>query len=157
MLNRILAVLAALIVVGAVAVTAIALFRKGARPGEGLETLREERSRPEEGKFGREGEYNLIGRLWIPLQAAESGAKATLIVSPWLEYDGDRELYEEMDTKHLQLRGEITSFFSRMTAAELATHDEDSLKAELAARINSHLVLGKISRIWFSDYQLLEE
>ncbi len=157
MLNKVLGLIAFLIIVFVVAGSAVAIFRKGATPGEGLETLRVEEKNPSKGKFGKEAEYNLLGKLWIPLKKSSEGKKATLIVSPWLEYNGDREFYEEMDSKNAQILDVVTSYFSAFSYKEMQEKGENAIKSELISKINAILVLGNINQIWFNDYQILEE
>lgn len=157
MFNKFLTFLIALIFVAVVAGTAIAIFRLHARPGEGLEKIHETVPDASLGKFGRGVQYNLIGKMWIPLKSGKDEPKATLIVSPYLEYAEDRTFYEEMDRKYSEIKGIISDFFSSMTLYELQSKDEEILKTELTARINGILILGKIDRILFNDYQFLVE
>ena len=157
MLNKFLSIVAILMVISAIAVTAVAVLKKHAVPGEGLERIFDRPEDPSVGKFGAEGEFNWIGKLWIVLKSEKGGRKATLIVSPWLEYEQDRAFYEEMEEKYTQIRKTITDYFSQMTLKEIRARSEDTMKAELMARINSILVLGKIKRIYFNDFQFLEE
>ena len=87
----------------------------------------------------------------------EDKKKSTLIVSPWLEYKEDRTFYEEMDRKHGQIKSIISEFFSARTMDELQAMGDETMKMELTGKINEILVMGKIDKILFNDFQFLVE
>lgn len=156
MLNKFLGFLIGVIIIFVTAITAIAIFKKNAIPGQGLERAYDEIPDVSQGKFGKDVKYNLIGKLWIPLKKDDEKS-STLIVSPWLEYKEDRTFYEEMDRKHEEIKRIVTNFFANMTMREIQTRDEELLKRELVSKINEILVLGKINRILFNDFQFISE
>lgn len=157
MLNKFLGFLIGLILVSVIAGTAIAVLKKNAKPGVGLEKIYERPADASLGKFGKDVQYNVIGKLWIPLKTEKNANKVTLIVSPWLEYNQDRTFYEEMDRKHSEIKKIIISFFSTKTMKKLKETDEEIIKQELTNQINEILVLGKINKILFNDFMFLEE
>jgi flagellar basal body-associated protein FliL len=96
------------------------------------------------------------------LRAVTKGAKKntpgiSVVISPWLSYSkGDNTFYEELDRKSRSIKAVITSYFSRHTERELLTRGEIAVKADLLREINSMLVLGKISAVYFNEYMFLE-
>jgi len=157
MLNKILLSLIGLIFIGVIAGTAIALFKKNAKPGEGLEKIYDRPIDASKGKYGKDVQYNLIGKMWIPLKTEKNENAVTLIVSPWFEYKEDRAFYEEMDRKHANLKKITFNYFSSMSMKEIKSRDEKLIKEELVRRINEILILGKIDKVLFNDFQFLEE
>lgn len=156
-LNRFLIFVLFLILIGTIAGTAIALFKKNAIPGQGLEKIFNRPKDPSISVYGKDAGYNLIGKLWIQLKTEKNEKKSTLIISPWLEYKEDRAFYEEMEEKYVSIRNIITSYFSPMTEKEIRAKSEDEIKNEITQKINSILVLGKINKIYFNDFQFLQE
>ncbi len=155
--NNFLGFVIFLIILSIIALTAVAVVKHHAVPGEGLEKKYDRPVDASKGKFGKDVQYNLIGKMWIQLKTEKDKPNATLIVSPWLEYKEDRTFYEEMDRKHGEIKSIITKFFASMTMEEIQTKNEDLLKRELIGRINEILVMGKIDRILFNDLQFLVE
>lgn len=155
--NKFLGAVIFLLIVGIIAFTAIAVVKNHAVPGEGLERKFERPPDASKGKFGKDVQYNLIGKMWIQLKEEKGKKKSTLIVSPWLEYKEDRTFYEEMDRKHSEIKSIISDFFSERTMEELQTMNEEAMKNELSGRINEILIMGKIDRILFNDFQFLVE
>ncbi len=155
--NKFLGFVIFLLIVGIIAMTAIAVVKNKAVPGVGLEKIHERPVDASKGKFGKDVQYNLIGKMWIQLKVGSDKKKSTLIVSPWLEYKEDRTFYEEMDRKHNQIKSIISEFFSVRTMEELQMMNEATMKNELAGKINEILVMGKIDKILFNDFQFLVE
>ena len=77
-------------------------------------------------------------------------------MNPWLEYDeSDTQLYEELDRKLVAVKAVFNAYFSSKTKNELVSMTEEQIKNEILSQINSNLVLGKISKIYFKDYIFL--
>lgn len=155
--NRFLGFVVFLLLVAIIALTAVAVVKNHAVPGVGLERKLERPVDASKGKFGKDVQYNLIGKMWIQLKEGSDKKKSTLIVSPWLEYKEDRTFYEEMDRKHGQIKSIISEFFSARTMDELQAMGDETMKMELTGKINEILVMGKIDKILFNDFQFLVE
>ncbi len=150
--NRILvifaAALAAIILVG----TGIALATRH-KPGQGL---RHSDPTPESVVSSSTSAFTNIGQLRTSSALDENNQKVVIVITPWLEYEGkDQAFYEELDSKIRSIRSIITGYFPRYTEKQLYSTSEQTIKAELLASINANLVLGKISAIYFNEYQFL--
>ena len=152
-LNKILLLILAAILLFIIAVSAIALCTKNARPGEGL---RHEDPLPQSVSSSKTA-FNNIGQIRVFTKEDEDSNKSVLVLIPWLEYDGnDQAFYEELDRKHMSLKALMTNFFASHTKEELLQFGEDKIKNSLKTQINENLVLGKISGIYFNDYLFLD-
>jgi flagellar basal body-associated protein FliL len=102
--------------------------------------------------------YTTLGQLrTITKPVKKDGTGITVVISPWLAYpDNDRAFYEELDQKNRSIRALIIQYFSKYTERELLTKGELTIKAELLTEINSTLILGKISALYFNEYLFLE-
>ena len=148
-----LAVIGALLVL-IIAVSAIALCTKNARPGEGL---RREDPLPSSIKKSGSVVFNNIGQIRVFTRETDTDEKSVLVLTPWFEADSaDNSLYEELDRKRMSLKALITHYFSSYTKAELLSKGESSIKSELKKSINDTLVLGSISALYFNDYLFLD-
>ena len=97
--------------------------------------------------------FNDLGSLRIVTLAEKDGEMgSTLLVKPWLSYNRDKEFYEELYKKRRALKKEFEDYFSSQTKKQLTEKGEDMIKAELIIRLNSKLSLGKISKVYFTDY-----
>ncbi|MBB5226099.1 hypothetical protein DYE50_10490 [Treponema ruminis] len=152
-LNKILLLLASVILLFITAVTAIAVCTKNAHPGVGL---RKEDPSPKSISASKTA-FNNIGQIRVFSKEDENAEKSVIVLIPWFEFDGtDQAFYEELDRKHQSIKLMFVNFFSNHTKAELLKLGEDSIKNELKAQINESLVLGKISGIYFNDYLFLD-
>jgi flagellar basal body-associated protein FliL len=80
-----------------------------------------------------------------------------IVISPVFPYGAqDLPFREELVSKNRSMRVAVLDWFSSRTLKEISSLGEDRVKVELIERINSLLVLGKIDRLWFSDYMVLD-
>ena len=80
-----------------------------------------------------------------------------LVIEAWFSYpEGDTEFYEELAKKSSVLKGIIVNYFALYTYEQLRKMGEDKVKDELLVQLNNHLVLGKISALYFSEYLFFE-
>lgn len=151
--NKVLLLLASVILIFITAVTAIAVCTKNAHPGAGL---RREDPSPKSVSSTKTA-FNNIGQIRVFTKEDENAGKSVIVLVPWLEYDGtDQAFYEELDRKHQSIKLMFTNFFSNHTKSELLVLGEEKIKNELKAQVNETLVLGKISGIYFNDYLFLD-
>lgn len=149
-LNRILACIAAAIVVTVIFVSAVFIISKNAIPGNGLRKIENISS------ASRDNAFDLIGILRITVSSSENNERHVMVLAPWLEYDkNDAALYEELDRKLVGIKAIFNNYFSSRTKDELLAKSEEEIKTELLQQINDILVLGKVSRIYFKDYIFL--
>lgn len=146
-LNRILSciILALLIAIGAIT----ALAPRTAKQDE----------TPQQAAFqsaaNKEREFIEIGQLRITTKPDNNGNSSLIVATPCLEYSKDRDFREELDRKSSKIKEIIEEYFNSRTLQEIRQKGEDAVNAELLANINSLLVLQKIKRIYFLDYQFL--
>lgn len=94
-----------------------------------------------------------LGQLRISTAGDTEDDKAILCVSPWLSYpDNDVQLFEEIFQKERLFKSIISSYFSGKSKKQLLSIGEKKIKEELRQQINSQLILGKITAIYFDDY-----
>lgn len=152
-LNKILLAIIGAILVFIIAVSAIALCTKNARPGEGL---RHEDPNPSSVSASKTA-FNEIGQIRVFTREDENEQKSVIVLVPWFEYDGtDTAFYEELDRKHLSIKNLFVTYFQSHTREELMSLGESKIKSELKSQVNDSLVLGKISGIYFNDYLFLD-
>lgn len=98
-----------------------------------------------------EAVYSGIGRLRIP------AGNSTVILSVTFPYfPGDRAFTEELVARTPALREITAGYFSSLAPGELENPGEEKIKAELLARFNRTLRLGKIRLLYFNDFLVLE-
>lgn len=149
--NKILLSLMIMILIGIVAVSAVFLCTKNAVPGAGLRKIESESLLQK-----NNAAFDLIGLLRITTKIDKDQIRHVLVVNPWLEYDeSDTQLYEELDRKLVAVKAVFSAYFSSKTKDELVSMTEEQIKNEILSQINSNLVLGKISKIYFKDYIFL--
>ncbi len=149
--NKILLLLALVILLGIVATSAVFLCTKNAVPGAGLRKIESESLLQK-----NNAAFDLIGLLRITTKIDRDKIRHVLVVNPWLEYDeSDTQLYEELDRKLVAVKAVFSAYFSSKTKYELVSMTEEQIKNEILSQINSNLVLGKISKIYFKDYIFL--
>lgn len=149
--NKILLSVAAGIILGVIAATAVFMRNKNVVPGAGLRKIENESLLRKGGES-----FDLIGLLRISTKIGDDDIRHVLVVNPWLEYDkNDTELYEELDRKLVAIKAAFNSYFSSRTKDELLSMPEEQIKNELLNQINENLVLGKITKIYFKDFIFL--
>ena len=80
-----------------------------------------------------------------------------LLVTPWISYPSDDTIFfEEISRKKTVIAGIIQDYFSDYSKLELLTQTEVKIEENLLQKINSHLSLGKIQQIYFTDFIFLE-
>ncbi|WP_294428728.1 flagellar basal body-associated FliL family protein [uncultured Treponema sp.] len=152
-INKILLAIIGGILIFIIAVSAIALCTKNARPGEGL---RHEDPLPKSVAASKTA-FNEIGQIRVFTKEDENQQKSVIVLIPWFEYDGtDNSFYEELDRKHLNLKSILMNYFQNHTKHELMQLGEEKIKTELKEKVNESLVLGKITGIYFNDYLFLD-
>lgn len=158
-LNRILEITVVFLLVLIITGTAVAFITKTAKPGDGIRTAdpTAETFAAQEKNKGVNAAFNELGKLRLATKS-EDGNKdgVTLVVLPWLSYKEDKEFYEELYKKRQTIKSEFTAYFTSHTKKELDELGEDRVKAELMDNINQKLSLGKITRVYFTDYIFFE-
>ncbi len=101
-------------------------------------------------------EKNFIGKV-VPLEtfivnlAGSKGRKVTK-VNMELELKGEK-VAEEIDKRKAQIRDIIIILLSSKTYEEVSTREgKDSLRNEIKDTLNSFLVQGKISNVFFTEF-----
>ncbi len=80
-----------------------------------------------------------------------------MVVSPYFPYpSNDKAFYEELFKKNQKMQVLVREYFEVYTREELLSIGENTIKQNLVHIINSELVLGKISEIYFAEYIFLE-
>ncbi|MDR0389521.1 MAG: flagellar basal body protein FliL [Spirochaetaceae bacterium] len=92
------------------------------------------------------------------IRASTGGdAPATVILAVSFPYDpDDRFFVEELSARVGDFRRISLEYFASLNAGELARLDEAAIKAELLRRYNAGLRLGKIGRLYFNEFMVLE-
>jgi len=138
--------------------TVVAFLTKKAEPGKGL---RKDDPAPEQIssvlKKKHVSAFTKIGQLRSSTAPDEKDRRCVVVVTPWLEYNGNDESFcEELDVKLRSIRAIVTQYFMDYTVDQLLSRGESRVKADLLSRINDGLVLGKVSAIYFNEYQFLD-
>ena len=80
-----------------------------------------------------------------------------LLITPWISYSSsDTIFFEEISRKKPMLCGIFQNYFSQFSKKELLSQSENIIEENITNQINSHLSLGKIQGIYFTDYIFLE-
>ena len=80
-----------------------------------------------------------------------------LLITPWISYSSsDTIFFEEISRKKPMLCGIFQNYFSQFSKKELLSQSENIIEKNITNQINSHLSLGKIQGIYFTDYIFLE-
>jgi flagellar basal body-associated protein FliL len=92
------------------------------------------------------------------IRAVTSGpSPATVILSIAFPFPPeDRDFSAELSSHTDDFRDSAAAYFSSLSAARLRETPEETIKTELLSRFNSFLLLGRIERVYFSDYMILE-
>lgn len=102
--------------------------------------------------------YNELGQM-RPITRAPSDEEAgtVMVVTPWFSFpDGDTPLYEEISQKDRLIKSIIFEYFTSHTKQELLSTGEKRIKEELTDKINEQLVMGKITSLYFDEYQFFQ-
>lgn len=98
-----------------------------------------------------------IGRLRAVLQKDRGKDGATVIIRVVFPYNvADRAFTEELVKNTGAFREAITAYFAGLAASDPRLHDEEAIKTELIERLNTRLRLGKIDRLFFSEFLVIE-
>lgn len=98
--------------------------------------------------------FSGIGRVRVSLAGEKT---AVLVVSVIFPYDrSDIAFSEELAATTRKFRETTLEYFSKYSASELKTMDEDTLKNDLKKRFNALLRLGRIDALYFDDYFLID-
>ncbi len=99
-----------------------------------------------------------IGTLRIPMSRERSGEPSvTVVLTPFLPYPADDVAFrEELVSKTRSIRAAIRAWFSARTLAEIEALGEPGVKDALLSEINGLLVLGRVERLYFTDYMALD-
>ncbi len=91
-----------------------------------------------------------------PLRAITADkVPVTVLVTPFFPYPAaDIPFREELVQKTRTLRTTILLWFRSHTIAEITKLGEDGVKKELIKGINSNLVLGEITILYFDEYMV---
>ena len=143
--------------------TVIGFASKKAEPGKNLRdadpapTVREieNLNKHSDSKIAAYTGLGTIRCLTAPQDEEDIGT--AVVITPWLSYpEDDTIFFEELARKRLLITSVFTTYFSSYTKNELLSRTEDKIKQELEDKINEQLSLGKISKIYFTDYIFLE-
>lgn len=86
-----------------------------------------------------------------------SSTGSPVIISPWFNYPADDKVFfEELSKKSTQIKNLISSYFSKDTKEYFQKIKESKIKEDLLEIINSHLVLGKLDSLYFSEFIFLD-
>jgi flagellar basal body-associated protein FliL len=95
-----------------------------------------------------------LGRLRCPTAGSDPGMVILQAAFPY--YPGDRAFSEELVSRIRELRNISAAYFAALTAEELGRKGEAEIKAELLARYNGILRLGRIETLYFNEYMVIE-
>jgi flagellar basal body-associated protein FliL len=154
LLTRVLAAIAAALVLVILAGTLYALFREGGGvPGAGEAAARNGGA----AESGTEtAMFTGIGRLRITAGDG-SGDRAVVVLSIVFPYPpGDGPFAEELTGKIPLFRRIAREYFGALAPDQLRSLDEQTAKAELLRRFNGELRLGTIGLLLFDDLMILE-
>ena len=155
-LNKVLLYTACSLFIIFLFITAGALAKGKAHPGEGLTKISDATDKQSAAFTAKKHPaFSKIGQLRISTQ--KDGAESSVvIITPVLEYVAeDESFYEELDKKTNTIRNSIKSYFASMTLKQINQKGENQIKQELLEIVNSILVLQKIEKIYFDDFQIL--
>ncbi|MBP5753326.1 MAG: flagellar basal body-associated FliL family protein [Treponema sp.] len=102
--------------------------------------------------------YNELGQM-RPMTKPEPNDEtgSVMVVTPWFSFpDGDTPLYEEISQKDRLIKNIIFEYFTTHTKSELLQTGEKTIKEELTEQINEQLVMGKITKLYFDEYQFFK-
>jgi len=92
-----------------------------------------------------------------PKSSNNQETAVTIIIQPWFSYEkSDNVFEEELYDKRKKIQNIFTEYFASKTYEEIKQAGEGLIKQELLLLINSQLIMGKISAIYFEEYLFLE-
>jgi flagellar basal body-associated protein FliL len=97
-----------------------------------------------------------LGRLRCPTAGGTAGAGMVILQAAFPYYPGDRVFLEELVSRIRELRNISIAYFAALTLEGLGRKSEAEIKAELLARYNGILRLGRIETLYFNEYMLIE-
>jgi flagellar basal body-associated protein FliL len=99
-----------------------------------------------------------IGTLRIQnADKAQASPQAVVIVTISFPYKAEDRLFTEELASHIvEFRAIATSYFAGLGRDKLVKLDEDKVKAEILARYNALLHLGRIDTLYFSDLMIVD-
>jgi flagellar basal body-associated protein FliL len=100
-----------------------------------------------------------LGRLRCPTAGGSiAGAPPGMVIlqAAFPYYPGDRAFSEELVSRIRELRNISAAYFAALTLEELGRKSEADIKAELLARYNGVLRLGRIETLYFNEYMVIE-
>jgi flagellar basal body-associated protein FliL len=95
-----------------------------------------------------------LGRLRCPTAGDKPGLVILQASFPY--FPGDRPFSEELVSRLREFRSLTAAYFAAQSPEELRGKDEADVKAELLARYNALLRLGRIRTLYFNEYLLIE-
>jgi flagellar basal body-associated protein FliL len=95
-----------------------------------------------------------MGRLRCPV--AGPGAALVVLQPSFPYFPGDRPFSEELTLRLRDFRSLTTAYFAGLSPEDLHRKGEAEVKAELLAKYNSLLRLGRIETLYFNEYMLIE-
>jgi hypothetical protein len=110
--------------------------------------------RAPEAPAGGETVFTGLGQI----RAVTAGpAPATVILSIAFPFPPeDRDFSGELSSHTGDFRAAAAAYFGSLPTARLHETSEETVKAELLTRFNGFLRLGRIERLYFNDYMIME-
>ncbi|MDR1095239.1 MAG: hypothetical protein LBL31_02485 [Spirochaetaceae bacterium] len=104
-----------------------------------------------------EQSFTGIRRQRTVLKGERGEAGPTVIVWVVFPYNAaDRAFTEELARNIGFFRETVNGYFAAMKASDPSLRDEAAMKAELLARFNARLRLGKIEELFFSEFLIID-
>jgi flagellar basal body-associated protein FliL len=95
-----------------------------------------------------------LGRLRCP--TAGPGPALVILQASFPYFPGDRPFSEELALRLRDFRALTAAYFAALSPEELRRKGDDEVKAELLARYNALLRLGRIEALYFNEYMVVE-
>jgi flagellar basal body-associated protein FliL len=95
-----------------------------------------------------------LGRLRCPTAGPKPGLVILQASFPY--FPGDRPFSEELVSRLREFRSLTAAYFAALKAEDLYRKGEAEVKAELLARYNALLRLGRIQTLYFNEYMVME-
>ena len=147
--NRILTLIASLIFISIVALSAVYVVKNGMRPAM--------RPVSPEQRNNERPDYINLGQLRTSTKKDENGERSVIVFTAALSYDTtDLELYEDIKTSLYRIKPIFTDYFKAFTKAQILEKGELKTKSEIKQKINMTLVHGKINDIFFEEFQYID-
>jgi flagellar basal body-associated protein FliL len=104
-----------------------------------------------------EQNFTGIGRLRSVLKGEQGRDGPTVIIRVVFPYNAADTAFTEELAEHIGFfRETVGAYFSTITASDPKLHDETTIKADLLNRFNAGLRLGKIERLFFSEFLIID-